>query len=165
MNVRIYVHVEPGKAKLEMVDGYPQELLAIDLNHTVESLSKISPINIGTLNDSILSPEQMVPYDVQLLVGNVAGCSDVTTSQPFFTREGGIYIDDLQSVCCDYLLHLYYIPAPISPPHNVMVERLPNGTAMNVSFTRLSIVEARSINITYTLSSTHSLHSPREKNL
>ena len=50
MNVRKYVHVEPGKAKLEMVDGYPQELLAIDLNHTVESLSKISPINIDTLS-------------------------------------------------------------------------------------------------------------------
>ena len=49
MNVRKYVHVEPGKAKLEMIDGYPQELLAIDRNHTVESLSKISPINIGTL--------------------------------------------------------------------------------------------------------------------
>ena len=46
-NVRKYVHVEPGKAKF---DGYPQELLAIDRNHTVESLSKISPINIGTLS-------------------------------------------------------------------------------------------------------------------
>ena len=33
-----------------MVDGYPQELLAIDLNHTVELLSKISPINISTLS-------------------------------------------------------------------------------------------------------------------
>ena len=50
MNVRKYVHVEPGKAKTEMVDGYPQELLAIDRNHTVESLSKISPINIDTLS-------------------------------------------------------------------------------------------------------------------
>ena len=50
VNVRKYVHVEPGKAKLEMVEGYPQELLAIYLNHTVESLSKISPINIGTLS-------------------------------------------------------------------------------------------------------------------
>ena len=105
----------------------------------------------------------MIPYDVQLLVGNVAGCSDVTTSQPFFTREGGIYIDDLQSVCCDYLLHLYYIPAPISPPHNVMVERLPNGTAMNVSFTRLSIVEARSINITYTVFYSLTTFSKREE--
>ena len=50
MNVRIYVHVEPGKAKLEMFDGYPQELLAIDRNHTVEPQSKISPINIGTIS-------------------------------------------------------------------------------------------------------------------
>ena len=50
VNVRKYVHVEPGKAKTEMIDGYPQELLAIDRNHTVESLSKISPINIGTLS-------------------------------------------------------------------------------------------------------------------
>ena len=50
VNVRKYVHVEPGKAKTEMVDGYPQELLAIDRNHTVESLRKISLINIGTLS-------------------------------------------------------------------------------------------------------------------
>ena len=33
----------------------------------------------------------------------------------------------------------------------MIVERLPNGTAMNVSFTRLSIVEARSVKITYTV--------------
>ena len=124
MNVRIYVHVEPGKVKLEMVDGYPQELLAIDLNHTVESLSKISPINIGTLNDSILSPEQMVPYDVQLLVGNVAGCSDVTTSQPFFTIGKEVYTLMIYSLCAVYVIcHLCaliatYLPSVLYPSSN-----------------------------------------------
>lgn len=42
-------------------------------------------------------------------------------------------------------------PAPKTPPHNVAVEWLPDATAMRVSFTRLSIVEANSINITYTI--------------
>ena len=32
----------------------------------------------------------MVPYDVQLVAGNIAGCGEITTSQHFFTREGGI---------------------------------------------------------------------------
>ena len=44
-----------------------------------------------------------------------------------------------------------------------MVERLPNGTAMNVSFTRLSIVEARSINITYTVFYSLTTFSKREE--
>ena len=42
--------------------------------------------------------------------------------------------------------------APKSGPHNVRIDRLPAGTAMNVSFIRLSIVEAASIHITYTVS-------------
>ena len=37
------------------------------------------------------------------------------------------------------------------PPHDVKVERL-NGTAMNVSWTRLSIVEAQSIAVSYVVS-------------
>ena len=44
-----------------------------------------------------------------------------------------------------------------------MVERLPNGTAMNVSFTRLSIVETRSIHITYTVFYTLTTFSKREE--
>ena len=40
--------------------------------------------------------------------------------------------------------------APQSPPHNVTVERL-NGTTMNISFTRLSIVEAQGLNVAYTV--------------
>ena len=42
--------------------------------------------------------------------------------------------------------------APRRGPYNVKVERLPAGTAMNVSFIRLSIVEAASIEIKYTVS-------------
>ena len=104
----------------------------------------------------------MVPYDVQLLVGNVAGCS--ATSQPFFTIEKEVLNCYLCTVIATYLLSiLNFIPAPISPPHNVMVERLPNGTAMNVSFTRLSIVEARSINITYTVFYSLTTFSKREE--
>ena len=30
-----------------------------------------------------------VPYDVQLVAGNGAGCGKVSISQVFFTREGG----------------------------------------------------------------------------
>ena len=40
--------------------------------------------------------------------------------------------------------------APQNAPHYVMVERL-NGTAMNVSFTRLSIVEAQGLSVAYTV--------------
>ena len=40
---------------------------------------------------------------------------------------------------------------PQTPPHDVKVERL-NGTAMNVSLTRLSIVEAQSIAVSYVVS-------------
>ena len=40
---------------------------------------------------SCLHAEEMIPYDVEFLVGNIAGCGDVTTSQLFFTREGGMY--------------------------------------------------------------------------
>ena len=38
--------------------------------------------------------------------------------------------------------------APQNPPHDVKVER-PNGNAIDVSFTRLSIVEAQSLSVTY----------------
>ena len=40
--------------------------------------------------------------------------------------------------------------APQNPPHNVKVERI-NGTTMNVSFTRLSIVEAEGLSVAYTI--------------
>ena len=40
---------------------------------------------------------------------------------------------------------------PQMPPHDVKVKRL-NGTAMNVSWTRLSIVEAQSIAVSYVVS-------------
>ena len=68
----------------------------------------------------------------------------------------------LCTVIATYLPSIF-IPAPISPPHNMMVERLPNGTAMNVSFTRLSIVEAHSINITYTVFYSLTTFSKREE--
>ena len=41
--------------------------------------------------------------------------------------------------------------APKIAPNDVIVEWLPNATAMNVSFTRLTIVEANSIGITYNI--------------
>ena len=47
------------------------------------------------------------------------------------------------------------LPAPRTPPHNVIVQRLPNGNAMNVSFVRLSLVEVRSLNVTYTVRYSH----------
>ena len=40
--------------------------------------------------------------------------------------------------------------APQNAPHNVKVERL-NGTTMNISFTRLSIVEAQGLSVAYTV--------------
>ena len=48
----------------------------------------------------------------------------------------------------------YYLPyyiVPESRPHNVSGNRLPNNTVMNVSFIGLSIAEAHSVNITYTV--------------
>ena len=30
-----------------------------------------------------------MPYDVQLVAGNGAGCGEISRSQQFFTREGG----------------------------------------------------------------------------
>ena len=92
-----------------------------------------------------------MPYDVQLVAGSVAGCGEPVTSQPFFTREGG--------VCSYHVCMLHYATSfpntfcadPQRPPHNVTVERL-NGTAMNVSWTRLSVVEAQSITVSYVVS-------------
>ena len=48
------------------------------------------------------------------------------------------------------------------PPHNVTVQRLPDGTVMNVSFTRLSIVEAQSLNVTYTVRYSHRTFRKRQ---
>ena len=42
-------------------------------------------------------------------------------------------------------------PLVPSAPRDVKVERLLSGTAMNVSFTRLTLVEARSLNVAYTV--------------
>ena len=42
-------------------------------------------------------------------------------------------------------------PIVPSAPRDEKVKRLPSGTAMNVSFTRLTIVEARSLNVSYTV--------------
>ena len=56
------------------------------------------------------------------------------------------------------IFHALCLPihaAPRTPPHNVTVQRLPNGTAMNVSFVRLSLVEVQSINVTYTVRYSH----------
>ena len=55
----------------------------------------------------------------------------------------------LCTLLCAHLCNVL-CTAPARPPHDVKVDRL-NGTAMNVSFTRLTIVEARSINVTYTV--------------
>ena len=37
----------------------------------------------------ITTVEPEVPYDVQLVAGNGAGCGEISRSQRFFTREGG----------------------------------------------------------------------------
>ena len=98
-----------------------------------------------------------MPYDVQLVAGNVAGCGKPVTSLPFFTREGGVcahimcvwstvVVHSLDTLCAE----------PQRPPHDVKVERL-NGTAMNVSLTRLSIVDSQSIAVSYVVS-----YSPRK---
>ena len=50
----------------------------------------------------------------------------------------------------DKTLSINYPIVP-SVPRDVKVERLPSGTAMNVSFTRLTIVEAHSLNVSYTV--------------
>ena len=52
---------------------------------------------------------------------------------------------------CDSLLSHALCTEPQMPPHDVKVERL-NGTAMNVSWTRLSVIEAQSVAISYVVS-------------
>jgi len=89
-----------------------------------------------------------VPYDVQLVAGSVAGCGEPVTSQPFFTREGGVCSYHVCMVHCATSFPNTLCAEPQRPPHNVTVERL-NGTAMNVSWTRLSVVEAQSIAVAY----------------
>ena len=117
-----------------------------------------------------------MPYDVQLVAGNLAGCGEIDTSQPLFTEEGGTYVTCIALryicrtlICCVYTyLHCTEIPtvlAPTSAPHNVSVQRLPNGTAMNVSFIRLSIVEAQSVSVTYTVRYSLTAFRKRQSNV
>ena len=81
---------------------------------------------------------------MRLLAANTAGCGPTTNTNPFFTKEGGTHTIPNDT---------YVIISPLVPsaPRGVEVEHLFSGTAMNVSFTRLTIVEARSLNITYTV--------------
>ena len=56
------------------------------------------------------------------------------------------------------ILHTMYLPilpAPRTIPLNETVQWLPNRTTMNISFTRLSLVEVWSINVTYTVRYSH----------
>ena len=55
--------------------------------------------------------------------------------------------------------------APTSAPHNVSVQRLSSGTAMNVSFIRLSIVEAQSVSVTYTVRYSLTAFRKRQSNV
>ena len=73
VNVRQYFSDGVGKVRVASIAGYPREVPGTDLQHEVESLG-----------------EPLVPYDVQLVAGSVAGCGEPATSQPFFTREGGM---------------------------------------------------------------------------
>ena len=47
VSVREYVEDGLGKAKTKTINGYPLELPGIQLNHSVELLSKTSPITIA----------------------------------------------------------------------------------------------------------------------
>ncbi|CAI8023537.1 Basement membrane-specific heparan sulfate proteoglycan core protein [Geodia barretti] len=83
----------------------------------------------GTLqHHTVKSLEKETPYVYTLVAGNTEGCGPQSRSI-FFTEEG----------------------VPKVPPHNVKVERI-NGTAMMVSFGRLSLVEARRVSIYYFVS-------------
>ena len=86
----------------------------------------------------------VIPYDVRLLAGNTAGCGPIPQPHLFFTKEGGIYARPDKTLSINY-------PIVPSAPRDENVERLPSGTAMNVSFTRLTIVEAHSLNVSYTV--------------
>ena len=153
VDVREYSSDGPGKVQMTSVTGYPLEIPGTDLEHTVKALSKILFIYthllmfVMILEYILTEPE--VPYDIQLVAGNTIGCGDLHISKPLFTQEGGIIIY-LFVVLISYSTTCHTL-APESPPHNVSGNRLSNNTLMNVSFIGLSIVEAHSVNITYTV--------------
>ena len=97
-----------------------------------------------------------MPYELRFVAGNIVGCGTTHTVQVFFTKEGGRTHLPLQLLLCDSLS----CPSVPDPPHDVEVKRL-NGTAMNVSFSNLSIVEARSLHVTYYIS--YSPHTSRKR--
>ena len=49
MDVRQYVASGPGKAELHSISGYPQQLSARQLNHTVQVLSELNFVFSSTI--------------------------------------------------------------------------------------------------------------------
>ena len=95
VNVRQYFSDGVGKVRVAGIAGYPLEVPGTVLQHVVASLSE--PLRAHGVSASLppspapLPPtEPLVPYDVQLVAGSVAGCGEPVTSQPFFTKEGGM---------------------------------------------------------------------------
>ena len=89
INVRQYFPDGDGKVSVASIAGYPLEVPGTVLQHVITSLGKFHRLLQCTCIVSFLT-EPLVPYHVQLVAGNVAGCGEPVTSQPFFTREGGV---------------------------------------------------------------------------
>ena len=89
MKVRQYVADGQGAVKIQTVPDYPQELSSTQLSHTVGNLSKALVFYESFITIFISWPGPEVPYDVQLVASNGAGCGKVTNSKYIFTREGG----------------------------------------------------------------------------
>lgn len=99
-----------------------------------------------------------MPYELEFVAGNTAGCgTPYTSGEAFFTKEGGNIHLPLQLLLCDYSS---CPPVPDKSPYDIVVMRL-SDTAMNVSFRELSIVEAKSVHVEYYIS--YSARSSRKR--
>ena len=147
MDMSRYSEDGPGEVKLNRLQGYPKVVPGTELDHTVESLGKAVPlVSVSGMLKWYTCTEGEVPYELKFVAGNTEGCG-TTHVEAFFTKEGGRTHLPLQLLLCDSSS----CPSAPDPPRNLVVKRL-NGTAMNVSFSSLSIVEARSLHVTYYIS-------------
>ena len=166
LDVREYSSAGPGKTKNKSITGYPRVIPATETQYIVTSLSELHtsrynsdyvipypfpvPLTPSTFPFSLtLSPLQSLGshMNTYLWLGMYVDVEISTIHLLSSLRKNVCYVA-LYMMCGDIILH--HTPDPSHFPHNVTVKRL-NGTAMNVSFVELSLVEARRRTVVYTI--------------